>query len=71
MSKESIKTTIPLAVIDRIMRENLPANKISRDAKIEFDKVLVKLAKAICENAKTSAEKAKRKTVMPEDIKFE
>ena len=71
MSQEKIKTTIPLAVIDRIMRENLPTKKISKEAKIEFDKVIVKLAKVVCENANTSTDNAKRKTVKAEDITFD
>lgn len=71
MSEGSKKTTIPLAVIDRIMREYLPDKKISKDAKIEFEKVLLQQAKVICENANASTDNAKRKTVKPEDITYD
>jgi histone H3/H4 len=71
MSKKSGKTNIPLAVIDRMMRETIGDMRISRDAKVEFDNVLATLAKKVCENAKACAEDAKRKTVMPEDIKID
>ncbi|NHJ05958.1 MAG: hypothetical protein EAX90_14115 [Candidatus Heimdallarchaeota archaeon] len=66
MSKE--KTTFPLASIDRLMREYLPDNKIGLSAKVEFDKLLTKVAKLACEKTLAYTNKAKRKTVNAEDV---
>jgi len=66
MSEE--KATFPLASINRLMREHLPNNKIGRDAKIEFGKLLTEVAKIACEKTLVYTNEAKRKTVKAEDV---
>jgi len=66
MSKE--KSAFPLASIERLMKEQMPNNKIGKDAKIEFGVLLAEVAKLACEKTLEYTNDAKRKTVKAEDV---
>ena len=64
-----IKRTIPLAAIERIIK-NAGAERVADDAKIVLRDILIEIAEDISLHASKLASHAGRKTIKSEDVKL-
>ena len=64
------KSSLPLAPLERIIREARPNIKVSKAAVEELAAILTRVAEELSESAAINAQHAKRKTIFDDDFKL-